>query len=28
MATLTADRKYLLNTVAYLEVLITKEIKK
>lgn len=28
MATLTRDRKYLLNTVAYLEVLINKEIKK
>lgn len=28
MATLTRDRKYLLNTVAYLDVLITKEIKK
>ena len=28
MATITQDRKYLLNTVAYLEVLINKEIKK
>ena len=28
MATITQDRKYLLNTVAYLDVLITKEIKK
>ena len=28
MATITKDRKYLLNTVAYLDVLITKEIKK
>ncbi|WP_298486423.1 TetR/AcrR family transcriptional regulator [uncultured Maribacter sp.] len=28
MSTITNDRKYLLNTVAYLEVLIKKEIKK
>jgi len=28
MATITQDRKYLINTVAYLEVLIKKEIKK
>ena len=28
MATITGDRKYLLNTVAYLEQLIVKEIKK
>ena len=28
MATITQDRKYLINTVAYLEVLINKEIKK
>jgi len=28
MATITRDRKYLLNTVAYLEVLIQREIKK
>lgn len=28
MSTITKDRKYLLNTVAYLEVLIKKEIKK
>lgn len=28
MATITQDRKYLLNTVAYLDVLIAKEIKK
>lgn len=28
MATLTQDRKYLLNTVAYLDLLISKEIKK
>ncbi|WP_411031046.1 TetR family transcriptional regulator C-terminal domain-containing protein [Spongiimicrobium sp. 3-5] len=28
MATITGDRKYLLNTVAYLDQLITKEIKK
>ncbi|MEX0289062.1 MAG: TetR family transcriptional regulator [Flavobacteriaceae bacterium] len=28
MATITRDRKYLLNTVAYLDVLINKEIKK
>jgi AcrR family transcriptional regulator len=28
MATLCRDRKYLLNTIAYLDVLITKEIKK
>ncbi len=28
MATITEDRKYLLNTVAYMDVLITKEIKK
>ena len=28
MNTITADRKYLMNTVAYLEVLVKKEIKK
>ena len=28
MATITDDRKYLINTVAYLEVLVKKEIKK
>lgn len=28
MSTITGDRKYLLNTVAYLEVLINREIKK
>ena len=28
MTTITADRKYLMNTVAYLEVLVKKEIKK
>ena len=28
MATITQDRKYLLNTVAYLEVLINRELKK
>jgi hypothetical protein len=28
MATISRDRKYLLNTVAYLDVLINKEIKK
>lgn len=28
MSTITTDRKYLMNTVAYLEVLVNKEIKK
>ncbi len=28
MATITGDRKYLLNTIAYLEVLVKKEIRK
>lgn len=28
MATITADRKYLINTVAYLDLLISREIKK
>jgi AcrR family transcriptional regulator len=28
MATITSDRKYLINTVAYLDVLVKKEIKK
>lgn len=28
MATITSDRKYLVNTIAYLDVLINKEIKK
>ncbi|MCM4169728.1 HTH-type transcriptional repressor NemR [Arenibacter antarcticus] len=28
MATITSDRKYLINTVAYLDQLVTKEIKK
>jgi hypothetical protein len=28
MATITHDRKYLLNTVAYLEVLMRQELKK
>jgi hypothetical protein len=28
MATISGDRKYLINTIAYLELLIKKEIKK
>jgi hypothetical protein len=28
MATITSDKKYLINTVAYLDVLVKKEIKK
>ena len=28
MATITSDRKYLINTIAYLDVLVKKEIKK
>jgi hypothetical protein len=28
MATITGDRKYLINTIAYLDVLVKKEIKK